>query len=77
MQPFGRGSGAAVGALHWNSPAVVVVERHDGRAEELAFETRLAAETYVGLIPWLQESGDEDAVTIRAAIIRAAAVGLN
>lgn len=70
-------------ALYWNNPAVVEVEYHpvrgghNGRRAELAFETRLAAEAYVGLLPWLQLAGDEVAVTIFTATVRQAAVSLN
>lgn len=63
--------------LYWNSPAVVEVEYHDGRRADLAFETRLAAEAYVGQIPWLQAAGDAEAETIFTAVLRQAAVGLN
>ena len=64
--------------LYWNSPALVEVEyHHGGRRGELAFATRLEAEAYVGQLPWLQLAGDEEAVTIFAATLRQAAVGLN
>lgn len=63
--------------LYWNSPAVVEVEYHNGRREDVAFETRLAAEAYVGQIPWLQVAGDDDAARVFTAVIRQAAVGLN
>lgn len=63
--------------LYWNSPAIVEVEYHNGRRAELAFSTRLAAEAYVGQLPWLQLAGDEEAVTIFTATLRQAAVSLN
>jgi hypothetical protein len=63
--------------LYWNSPAVVEVEYHNGRRADLAFDTRLEAEAYVGQIPWLQAAGDDTAESIFAAVIRQAAVGLN
>lgn len=63
--------------VYWNSPAMVEVEYHNGRRADLAFETRLAAEAYVGQIPWLQVAGDDEAEMIFTAVIRQAAVGLN
>lgn len=63
--------------LYWNTPAVVEVEYHNGRRDELYFETRLAAEAYVGQIPWLQAAGDDEAGQVFTAILRQAAVGLN
>lgn len=63
--------------LYWNSPAVVEVEYQDGRRVDLVFETRLAAEAYVGQIPWLQAAGDDAAAMIFTAILRQSAVGLN
>lgn len=62
---------------YWNNPAIVEVEYHNGRRVDLAFETRLAAEAYVGQIPWLQVAGDDEAAQIATAIVRQAAVSLN
>lgn len=64
-------------AAYWNGPAVVEVEYHNGRREDKAFATRLEAEAWVALIPWLQTAGNEEAETVFTAILRQAAVSLN
>ncbi len=63
------------GVDYWNGPAAVVIEYHDGRRDYLTFSTRIEAEQWVALLPWLQAeraradtgSAAEDERAIRSA----------
>ena len=55
--------------FYWSFPAGVELTFHDGRRELRPFPTRLEAETFVALIPWLQLWSHEEAAGVASAIV--------